>query len=155
MGGGRRAGWSQVAGNGAALSGRAGGVVGDHPRGFPVSGEHHVGSRRPAGGELARQTYPSGVGGHAALEAGGPGRGRKPHSPIIFGESGTTRPAGAGAAAARSRADGAGGAVLEVADIVGLAGLVRLAAADGDEDAVAGVLYVRPAQRGDFRPPRR
>ena len=33
--------------------------------------------------------------------------------------------------------------------------LVRLAAADGDEDAVgvAGVFYIRPPQGGDFRPP--
>ena len=52
-------------------------------------------------------------------------------------------------------ADGARRAALQVRHIAGLAHLVRLAAADGDEDAVAGVLYVRPAQRGDFRPPRR
>ena len=50
-------------------------VVGHHPRGFPVAGEHYGGSRRAAAGELARQTYPSGVGGHAALEAGGLGCG--------------------------------------------------------------------------------
>ena len=49
---------------------------------------------------------------------------------------------------------GARRAVLQVTHIAGLAHLVRLAAADGDEDAVAGVLYVRPAQRGDFKPPR-
>ena len=75
-------------------------------------------------------------------------------SPIICGESGTTRPSGAGAAAARSARTARAGAVLQVADIIRLAVLVRLAAADGDEDAisVAGVGHVDPAQRGDFRP---
>ena len=53
------------------------------------------------------------------------------------------------------RADGGRGTVLEVADIAGLAHLVRLAAAAGDEDAVsvAGVGHVGPAESGDFRPP--
>ena len=122
------------------------------PGGFPVAGEHHVGSRRAAAGELARQTHPSGVGGHAALEAGGRGRGRKPQPYHLRRERDHTiswRRSGGSA----QRADGARGAVLEVADIAGLARLVRLAAADGDEDAVAGVLYVRPPQGGDFRPP--
>ena len=55
--GGGRAGRSQVAGNGSAFGGCAGGVVRDHPRALPVAGEHHVGSRRATAGELARQTY--------------------------------------------------------------------------------------------------
>ena len=38
----------------AALDWEHGGVVGHHSRCFPVSGEHHVGSRRAAAGELAR-----------------------------------------------------------------------------------------------------
>ena len=71
----------QVARHGAALGSRASGVVCHHSRGFPVAGEHHVGSRRAAAGELACQTYPSGVGGYAALEAGSPGRNRKPQKP--------------------------------------------------------------------------
>ena len=64
------------------------------------------------------------------------------------------RNVGAGPTGAQ-RADGAGGAVLQVTDIVGLAHLVRLAAADGDEDAVAvaDVGHIRPAEVGDFRPP--
>ena len=50
------------------------------------------------------------------------------------------------------RADSARGAVFEVADIVDLARLVRLAAAHGDEDAVS-VGHVRPPLGGDFRTP--
>ena len=52
------------------------------------------------------------------------------------------------------RTDGTRAAVLQVTHIGGLARLVRLAAVNGDEDAVAvsGVLYVRPPQGGDFRP---
>ena len=59
-----------------------------------------------------------------------------------------SRPAASAAAVNRSP-------VLEVTHIAGLAHLVRLAAADGDEDAVsvAGVGHVRPPQGGDFRPP--
>ena len=43
----------EVARDGAPLSGHAGGAVGHHPRGFPVAGEHHGGSRRAAAGELS------------------------------------------------------------------------------------------------------
>ena len=53
-----------------------------HPRGFPIAGEHHVGSRRAAAVERGCQADPSGVGGYAALEAGGLGlcyRGEIPH----------------------------------------------------------------------------
>ena len=71
---GRRAGRSQVAGNDSAFGGCAGGLMGHHPRDFPVSGEHRGGSRRPVAGELARQADPAGVGGYAAIEAGGLGR---------------------------------------------------------------------------------
>ena len=71
-------------------------------------------------------------------------------SPIICAENGTTRSAGLGLVA--ERADGARGAVLQVADIIRFAHLVRLAAADGDEDAisVAGVRPIRPPQGGDL-----
>ena len=74
------------------------------------------------------------------------------HSPFICAESGTTGPLAPGR---RQRADGARSAILQVTHIAGLAHLVRLAAADGDEDAVsvAGVGHVRPAEGGDFRPP--
>ena len=69
---------SEIARHGAAFGGCAGGVVGHHPAALPVAGEHHVGGRSAAGGELGRQSDPSGVGGYAALEAGGLGHGRKP-----------------------------------------------------------------------------
>ena len=49
---------------------------------------------------------------------------------------------------------GARGAVLQVANVIRLAALVRLAATDDNENAVsvAGVGHVRPAEGGDFRP---
>ena len=93
-------------------------------------------------------------------------------SPTIFGESGTTRSAGAGLAAARSvrtadavlrrrvrggseRPDGSGAAALHEPDVPRLALLVRLPAADGDQHpvAVGRVVDVGPAQRADLAPP--
>ena len=111
----------EVARHGAALGG---GVVSHHPAALPVAGEHHVGGRGAAGGELGRQAAPAGVGGDAAVN----------RSPTACGESGTTRPSGAAAA---QRADGAVGGrnagtapagVLFRTGIRGLVGAVTVAA---------------------------
>ena len=49
----------QVACDGAALGGRPGRVVRDHPRGLPVAGEHDVGGRRAPARELRGKPDPS------------------------------------------------------------------------------------------------
>ena len=76
-------------------------------------------------------------------------------SPTIFGESGATRSAGPGLAAARSGPDRAGDAALHEPDVRRLALLVRLAPADGDQHpvAVGRVGDVGPAEGADLAPP--
>ena len=69
---------SEVTSDGTAFRGRPGRVVGHHPRGFPIPGKHHVGSRRAQARELRRLPDPSRVRGHSALDAGGLRCGREP-----------------------------------------------------------------------------
>ena len=61
----------------------------------------------------------------------------KNRSPIICAESGTTRSPGLWTRGGPQRPDGARDAVLHEPHVVHLALLVRLAPADGDENAVA------------------
>ena len=124
----------QVARHGAALGSRASGVVCHHSRGFPVAGEHHVGSRRAAAGELACQTYPSGVGGYAALEAGSPGRSRKPQALSSSARAGPRGPLAPGRRQVELGEAGGQGRVIEPA-----AGEPGVELAEGAGVGAAGV----------------
>ena len=76
-------------------------------------------------------------------------------SPTIFGESGATRSAGAGFAAARRVRIARATPPFHEPDVRRLALLVRLPAADGDQHpvAVGRVVDVGPAQGAHFAPP--
>ena len=76
-------------------------------------------------------------------------------SPIICADNGTTRSPGSRLVAPRNVRKRARDAVLHEPHVVHLALLVRLAPADGDEDAVAvgRIDDVSPARRGDLAAP--
>ena len=87
------------------------------------------------------------------LDPGGAGR-RLDCSPTIFGESGTTRSSGAGLASARSVRTAPATAPFTNRNVPRLALLVRLPAADGDENAgpVGGGGDVGLSERRDLAP---
>ena len=138
----------QVARDRPEFRGGPGAVVRDHPRGFPRSGEHHVGGGRAARGEFRGQPHPAAVRGEPPVEPGGGGGGEA--APELLGRPAAKDAGGRRGVGGPEGEDGRGGAALEIAHVGGGPLLVGFRATHGDEDRArgGGRRHVAPLERG-------